>query len=82
MDQLFRQLAGAGGAGGMGNLSDLFGKNEPNSQEENEELMEEDIMENAKISYDVFISNTLMSTSHSVQWLPYQLDDPEYPAFK
>jgi hypothetical protein len=39
------------------------------------------MMENARVLYDVFIQNSLKSTSHSVQWLPYQLDDNDYPAF-
>jgi histone-binding protein RBBP4 len=29
----------------------------------------------------VFIQNTLPATSHSVQWLPFQEQDPDYPAF-
>lgn len=39
------------------------------------------MMENARVAYDVFIQNSLKSTSHSVQWLPYKLDDNDYPAF-
>jgi hypothetical protein len=39
------------------------------------------MMENARVLYDVFIQNSLKSTSHSVQWLPYHLDDNDYPAF-
>ncbi len=46
-----------------------------------EELDDEAIMENARVVYDVFIQNQLMSTSHSVQWLPYQEQDPDFPAF-
>ena len=59
MDQLFKQLAGSGS---MGNLQDLFGGGpaKGNSQEEDEELLEEaDLMENARISYDIYIQNSL-----------------------
>ena len=35
-----------------------------------EAMREEDVMENAKFTYEVFIQNTLDYTSHSVQWLP------------
>jgi hypothetical protein len=59
MDKLFKQLAGSGS---MGNLQDLFsgGPAKGNSQEEDEELLEEaDLMENARISYDIYIQNSL-----------------------
>jgi hypothetical protein len=37
-----------------------------NSQEEEEELDDEQFVENLKVTYDVFISNLLRATSHSV----------------
>jgi len=44
-------------------------------------LDEEGVLDNAYMVHDVFIQNSLTATSHSVQWLPYQEQDPDYPAF-
>ena len=38
-------------------------------------------MENVRVYYDIFMQNTLKSTSHSVQWLPISESDPEYSQF-
>jgi histone-binding protein RBBP4 len=85
MDQLFKQLGGAGGAGGsnpFGNLQGLFNAGNiggGDSQEEDEEILDEEAqMENVRVYYDIFLQNTLKSTSHSVQWLPISESDPEY----
>ena len=51
-----------GNVGGGG----LFGNAEP---EKEDDLNEEDMMENVKVSYDYFVQNQLPATSHSVQWL-------------
>ena len=88
MDNIFKQLFSAGG-GAQDHLRSLFsgGLGAPNSQDEedsqegDELLNDEDLLENAKVVHDVFIQNHLMSTSHSVQWLPYQEADADYPAF-
>ena len=44
-------------------------------------LDEEQLMENIKVTYDVFIQNALNSTTHTVQWLPFRHDDKEYSQF-
>lgn len=44
-------------------------------------LDDEQLMENARVTYDCFIQNTLSSTSHTLQWLPHRIQDPEFPAF-
>jgi hypothetical protein len=66
MDSLLKQFAGAGG-----NLASLLSNNNQDSQENEELLGDEEIMENAKVYYDILIQNTLQATSHSVQWLPH-----------
>ena len=38
-------------------------------------------MENVRVYYDIFVQNTLKSTSHSVQWLPIIESDPEFTQF-
>jgi hypothetical protein len=38
-------------------------------------------MENVRVYYDIFVQNTLKSTSHTVQWLPISESDPEYSQF-
>lgn len=38
---------------------------------EDEPIAEEDIMENARVTYDVFVQNSLEATSHTLEWLPY-----------
>jgi len=38
---------------------------------EEEPIAEEDLMENARVTYDVFIQNSLDATSHTLEWLPY-----------
>ena len=40
--------------------------NNPDGNEIEEELDEESLMQNCKITYDVFIKNTLECTSHTV----------------
>ena len=37
-----------------------------------EEMAEEDLMANAKVTYEVFIQNNLESTSHTLEWLRYK----------
>ena len=37
-----------------------------------EEMAEEDLMANAKVTYEVFIKNNLESTSHTLEWLRYK----------
>jgi len=32
-------------------------------------IAEEDVMENAKVTYDVFVQNSLDATSHTLEWL-------------
>ena len=60
MDQLLKKLAGSGS---IANLQELFGGGPAggNSQQEgDEELLEEaDLMDNARISYDIYIQNSL-----------------------
>jgi hypothetical protein len=34
-------------------------------------MNQEMLMENVKVTYDVFVQNMLNYTTHSVQWLPY-----------
>jgi len=36
-----------------------------------EEMAEEDLMANAKVTYEVFIQNNLECTSHTLEWLRY-----------
>ena len=38
---------------------------------EEEPIAEEDLMENARVTYDIFVQNSLEATSHSLEWLPY-----------
>lgn len=38
-------------------------------------------MDNVKVYYDIFVQNSLKSTSHSVQWLPHSEADPEFTQF-
>ena len=38
-------------------------------EEEGQAIAEEDVMENIKVMYDVFIQNNLDTTSHSIEWL-------------
>jgi hypothetical protein len=64
-----------GNVGGGG----LFGNAEP---EKEDDLNEEDMMENVKVSYDYFVQNQLPATSHSVQWLPKFEDDPTFTQFE
>ena len=61
----------------------LFGGGAPDSQEDGnaEPLDEEQVMENARVTCDIFIHNLLSQTSHTVQWLPYEEEDAEYSAF-
>ena len=35
-----------------------------------EPIAEEDLMENARVTYDIFVQNTLEATSHTLEWLP------------
>ena len=37
--------------------------------EEGQAIAEDDVMENIKVMYDVFIQNNLANTSHSIEWL-------------
>jgi hypothetical protein len=37
---------------------------------DDEPIAEEDLMENARVTYEVFVQNNLDATSHSLQWLP------------
>ena len=80
MDQLFKGMMG-GAIPDMRGMFGGIGAPEGDSQNDNEEIDDEIMMENARVAYDVFIQNSLKSTSHSVQWLPYKLDDNDYPAF-
>ncbi len=70
MDQLLKSLGA--GPGGMANLQGLFGGGNfgapgDSQGDENEEILDDDVlMENAAISYDIYIQNSLKSTSHSV----------------
>ena len=74
---MFKKLAGS--AGGLQDLfSGQIGDENENSQEE---LDDEQLMENCRNYYDIFIQNILGSTSHTVQWLPYHHDDPDYQQF-
>lgn len=41
------------------------------NEEEEEPIAEEDLMENARVTYDVFVQNSLEATSHTLEWLPY-----------
>lgn len=43
----------------------------PDSQEgnEGEPIAEEEVMENIKATYDVFVQNSLEATSHTIEWL-------------
>lgn len=45
-------------------------------------MQEEDVMENAKFTYDLFVQNTVDSTSHTLQWLPRREQDPDYADFE
>jgi hypothetical protein len=38
---------------------------------EEEPIAEEDMMENARVTYDIFVQNSLEATSHSLEWLNY-----------
>ncbi len=38
-------------------------------------------MDNVRVYYDIFVQNSLKSTSHTVQWLPMSETDPEYSQF-
>jgi len=38
---------------------------------EEEPIGEEDLMENARVTYDIFVQNSLEATSHTLEWLPY-----------
>ena len=39
--------------------------------DENEPIAEEEVMENIRVMYDIFIQNSLDQTSHSIEWLDY-----------
>ncbi|CDW78759.1 histone-binding protein rbbp4-like [Stylonychia lemnae] len=77
MDQLMRQF------GGQGNLNDIMNgiMNNEEGDGVEEELDEETLMQNCKITYDVFIKNNLECTSHSLQWLPTRSQDPDNSQF-
>lgn len=45
-------------------------KDGPLEEASAEPIAEEDMMENARVTYEVFVQNNLESTSHSLQWLP------------
>lgn len=64
----YQGLFGGGGADDLENEDDGQG----------EALEDNDLMDNAKMSYEVFVMTKSVSTSHSVQWLPYQEQDEEY----
>lgn len=68
----------------MANLAGLFGgaggANDESHQDE-EMVDDEAMMENAQQVCDIFIHNKIKSTSHTVQWLPHEELDPEYPQF-
>ena len=34
-------------------------------------IAEEDVMENTRMTYDVFVQNSQDATSHTIEWLPY-----------
>ena len=72
-----RQLASGGG------IQSLLGQDAVDIEEEGQEeaLEINELMENAKVSYECFISGNLKTNSHSVQWLPYQEQDPDFPQF-
>ena len=38
--------------------------------EDQEQLDEDAKMENIRMTYDVFVQNSLSATSHSMEWLP------------
>ena len=60
MDQLFKQFAGAGGMAGMQGLFSGIGGVGNGSQQEDEDILNvEDLMENARIGYDIYIENSL-----------------------
>lgn len=42
-----------------------------NEELEEEPIAEEDLMENARVTYDIFVQNSLEATSHTLEWLPY-----------
>ena len=74
MEDLFKQLgnqAFSGLMGGFGGAGD-FNENE----EDEQPLEQEDLMENAKLTYEIFIQNSLRCTTHSIQWLPARRDEP------
>ncbi len=41
------------------------------SDQSEEPIAEEDMMENARLTYDIFVQNGLSETSHTIEWLPY-----------
>ena len=42
-----------------------------NSQDDDQQLpiSEEELMENVKVTYDVFVQESLETTSHTIEWL-------------
>ncbi len=59
----------------------LFGQGGLPEEEQDEDLDMEQLMENTKVTHDCFIQNSLKSTSHTVQWLPYKEEDQTYKEF-
>ena len=67
--------------GGNADLSSLLGPLQDNAGGEEEPLNQEEIMDNARTTHEIFIQNQLKSISHSIQWLNHSEDDPDHPNF-
>lgn len=55
-----------------------------NSQDDDQQLpiSEEELMENVKVTYDVFVQESLETTSHTIEWLNCTKQDPEFANFE
>lgn len=39
--------------------------------DEEQPIAEEEVMENIRVMYDIYVQNTLDATSHTLEWLNY-----------